>query len=609
MAYMDSFKYQERICVVAAFVDGVTMFMCGLVTATMHDSPETKQAPTMFCFGLTQLYACWWIGRDSRRFNIHIVIHSIFLWLCWLVAKLTYDQNRGIEVVGTILFVFGVLLNYRRYRTLQRAQSMVEKNWKAYNETWEVEKARGSEVLGRLKVFCHEIVQKMQECDLSSRQYNVKSGIKQHRKSAFGSGFFSSLKLAGQSPLTMRSFGRGDDRGLRSASQISNSLRKSSAQSLCDFQDESENIQTTRDHSQVQDKPGDVVSRTESERAGGEGVEGSVFRVRRTLDEFPQIGLADASASLHQNISNEAPTASKNDKDATPDENDTWINKWAAQSLLSSSNDSSTGSQQSWKRLTPRISGSFLADRFLDEPQIQRGKHASLNKSRLESAWLAHIFSGCVHDIASSEEELVQNFAESSLDLLSPVMSLDQLYAQAAGVYSIFLDKVKSCAEGCDCHFFKVGGGFVRWKDVMAADSVANTLICAAGKVCSTNGQIKWATLKSPLRAVEKLVRAYQNDSSRLLDLVRQSIIVDNVEDVIRCLELVMADPELVVVRIKNRLDPGYDGVETAGYRDVSINLRIDNAMTRGLGVETHVCELKILLKTFALHKVFHPAP
>ena len=47
-----------------------------------------------------------------------------------------------------------------------------------------------------------------------------------------------------------------------------------------------------------------------------------------------------------------------------------------------------------------------------------------------------------------------------------------------------------------------------------------------------------------------------------------------------------------------------YDGSETAGYRDVSLNLRIDNEVTRDMGVETHICELKFIFKPFALLKV-----
>ena len=40
-------------------------------------------------------------------------------------------------------------------------------------------------------------------------------------------------------------------------------------------------------------------------------------------------------------------------------------------------------------------------------------------------------------------------------------------------------------------------------------------------------------------------------------------------------------------------------------YRDIAVNLRIDSQDTRRLGVETHVCELQLILRSFADIKVF----
>ena len=55
--------------------------------------------------------------------------------------------------------------------------------------------------------------------------------------------------------------------------------------------------------------------------------------------------------------------------------------------------------------------------------------------------------------------------------------------------------------------FFRNGGGFVAWKDAAVDRKLAQ--------------QIKWGSLKSPTRAVEKLLRSYQGDVSMLLDLSR----------------------------------------------------------------------------------------
>ena len=60
----------------------------------------------------------------------------------------------------------------------------------------------------------------------------------------------------------------------------------------------------------------------------------------------------------------------------------------------------------------------------------------------------------------------------------------------------------------------------------------------------------------------------------------------------------------LLYWQIKNRLDPGYDAQISAGYRDVGLNLRIGGTMAMELGVETHVCEVQLLLRPFAELKV-----
>jgi len=200
----------------------------------------------------------------------------------------------------------------------------------------------------------------------------------------------------------------------------------------------------------------------------------------------------------------------------------------------------------------------------------------------IANPWMAH-------GLSTSNVQMQLRGQEGELDYESPVKSLDQLYAQASGLYPVFLAKTKEWAYISEGQFFKVGGGFVNWREAKAQGP--------AGELMNS---IKWAQMKSPSRAVEKLVRAYKGDESRLLDLCRQSIIFDTIEEVTQCLQNIENDPEVVVVRVKNRYTRDYDGKETAGYRDVSLNLRIDNEVTRGLGVETHVCELKLLLTSYA---------
>jgi hypothetical protein len=89
-----------------------------------------------------------------------------------------------------------------------------------------------------------------------------------------------------------------------------------------------------------------------------------------------------------------------------------------------------------------------------------------------------------------------------------------------------------------------------------------------------------------------------------LVDLCRQSIVFENAAGVAACLAAVRADKEVLVLRVKNRLDPTYDSTASAGYRDVALNLRIASNVTEELGIEMHVCEVQLLLLPFAELKV-----
>lgn len=58
-----------------------------------------------------------------------------------------------------------------------------------------------------------------------------------------------------------------------------------------------------------------------------------------------------------------------------------------------------------------------------------------------------------------------------------------------------------------------------------------------------------------------------------------------------------------MIVRVKNRLDKNYDTRLSLGYRDVALNLRVLADEAFKLGVETHVCELQLILHKVAKNK------
>ena len=62
-------------------------------------------------------------------------------------------------------------------------------------------------------------------------------------------------------------------------------------------------------------------------------------------------------------------------------------------------------------------------------------------------------------------------------------------------------------------------------------------------------------------------MRSYGGDVSRLTDVCRQSLVFKDLAGVASCLRSIAQDPEVAVLRVKNRLDPSYDARTSAGYR------------------------------------------
>lgn len=77
--------------------------------------------------------------------------------------------------------------------------------------------------------------------------------------------------------------------------------------------------------------------------------------------------------------------------------------------------------------------------------------------------------------------------------------------------------------------------------------------------------------LKKRRRAMEKVRRIYAGDKSRLVDILRGSIVYEDVGALSDGFSTIM--DEAKVVRVKHRLSLECDGVDTVGYRDVCLNL------------------------------------
>ena len=206
----------------------------------------------------------------------------------------------------------------------------------------------------------------------------------------------------------------------------------------------------------------------------------------------------------------------------------------------------------------------------------------------------------------------MKRVANAAIDLSTRVQSLDQLFAQAAGLHPVLQEKVQQWALESK-GYFRVAqqegavqasqpGTWVPTATTSSSTGETATFVLWEDAVrdSTLRGSIKWGKLKGIPRSIEKLLRSYDADPSKLLDVCRQTIVYDSVKDLCDGLKAIRDDPEVFVVRCKNRLDPDCNSAYSAGYRDVSLNLRIQNNASARIGVDCHVCEVQLMLKSFA---------
>ncbi|KAJ1475269.1 hypothetical protein T484DRAFT_1829108, partial [Baffinella frigidus] len=126
--------------------------------------------------------------------------------------------------------------------------------------------------------------------------------------------------------------------------------------------------------------------------------------------------------------------------------------------------------------------------------------------------------------------------------------------------------------------------------------------------------------VKKPARALQKLVRLYGRDVAMLTDLVRCTVLAEDLRQV----EALMATLEarsvvglagaantsdgeemFRITAIKNRFDESYDDIKSGGYRDLSLNVEVGWVMAEGvvsfekvkdwarLECQRHICEIQ----------------
>ncbi|WP_299492663.1 RelA/SpoT domain-containing protein [uncultured Shewanella sp.] len=102
----------------------------------------------------------------------------------------------------------------------------------------------------------------------------------------------------------------------------------------------------------------------------------------------------------------------------------------------------------------------------------------------------------------------------------------------------------------------------------------------------TTQTQAIFAPLKTAQRADEKIQNKFDGDSSKITDLVRGSLVADNVNGLVRAYEALTAQVE--VVRIKNRFAAPKD----SGYRDLNLLVKLPHS--------NMICEVQLHLSQIA---------
>jgi hypothetical protein len=111
------------------------------------------------------------------------------------------------------------------------------------------------------------------------------------------------------------------------------------------------------------------------------------------------------------------------------------------------------------------------------------------------------------HDDRPAWKDLFAHHTEGAVNLRCPVTCLDQLYCQATALLPVLIKKVQSWAAASGGYFMTAEGGsrgFVRWRDVCEEE-------------LHTGGRVRWASIKSAGRAIEKANRSYDKVGWSLL--------------------------------------------------------------------------------------------
>lgn len=227
------------------------------------------------------------------------------------------------------------------------------------------------------------------------------------------------------------------------------------------------------------------------------------------------------------------------------------------------------------------------------------------------------------------------NLLETTLkqDQCEPVKDLDQLYRQAAGLQMFITGKVRQwCASSNGLLKVRLaeqgvwsrtssmpagGNGSAQHPPAPSAEHIRDEIRSQISSIsiepasCSFSykylqdideGQgetIWWAGTKKSDRSISKVVLAYGGDASKLVDICRERILFDSIEDMLKCCHSIICDKDIIIKRVKNRMSMHYDSNKTAGFRFLLFNFCIVTPETSRLQLDHHVCEVMLVHRPF----------
>ena len=215
----------------------------------------------------------------------------------------------------------------------------------------------------------------------------------------------------------------------------------------------------------------------------------------------------------------------------------------------------------------------------LRQKKVQVGKKAEEFFANVKD------FISAKHEIdATAERVLPRSYMDSYKSFKPAVlrhgegMSIDDVYQSAECTRSAFERAARSVVEaaGLDPDAVVQHEG----EELMLTDELPFTRLCVAPP-------------KGHARAAEKIRDDYGGDASRLVDVNRCSIVVDEEQQLVAVASSLMEGSLCEVVRLKNRFaEPLFNG-----YRDALYSVRVSS------GDISHVCELQLHLAAVIAHK------